>query len=67
LYQTCKKYDLNTKTVMRWIKDEVKIRDSHKGHKHVQFNYTSHYPDVEETLHNEYRKLRRKGLKVKGW
>ena len=52
---------------MRWIKDEVKIRDSHKGHKHVQFNYTSHYPDVEETLHNEYRKLRRKGLKVKGW
>jgi len=64
LYLPCEKYDFNT---MRWIKDEVKISDSHKGRKHVQFDRTSHYPNVEETLHNEYRKLRRKGVKVKGW
>ena len=52
---------------MRWIKDEVKICNSHKGQKCVQFDRTSHYPDVENSLCNEYRKLRRKGLKVKGW
>ena len=61
LYQTCKRYDLNTKTVLRWIK---KISKSQKGHKHVQFKRTSHYPGVEDSLYKEYRSLRQQGLKV---
>ncbi len=27
LYQTCKHFDLNSKTVLRWIKDEENIRE----------------------------------------
>jgi len=37
LYQTCKKFELNSKIILRWIKDERKIKNSRKGHKHVQF------------------------------
>ena len=43
------------------------MKVSHKCHKPVQFDRTSHYPDIEETLHNEHRKLHQKGQKVKGW
>ena len=67
LYQTCKHYGLNTKTVMRWIKDEEKIRQSKKGSKHSEHDRRAMYPDVEERLYSEYRALRKKGLKVKGW
>ena len=67
LYQTCKQFELNTKTVLRWIKDEKKIRDSKKGSKHTKHDRRAKYPDVEERLYREYRDLRRKGLKVKGW
>ena len=31
LYQMSKKFDLNTKTILRWAKDENKIRQSKKG------------------------------------
>jgi len=49
---------------MKWIKEEIKIRNSHKGPQvcAVQLNY----PDVENSLHNEYGKLHQKGLKIKG-
>ena len=30
LYKTCKKFTLNTKAVMRWIKDEEKFKKSKK-------------------------------------
>ena len=38
LYQTCKHFDMNSKTVLRWIKDERKIQASSKGRKRVQFD-----------------------------
>ena len=31
LYKTCQKFDLNSKNVLRWIKDEGKIRESKRG------------------------------------
>ena len=67
LYQTCKQFELNTKTVLRWINDEKKIRDSKKGSKHTKHDRRAKYPDVEKRLYREHRDLRRKGLKVKGW
>ena len=38
LYQTCKNFDLNSKTVLRWIKSERKIRASRIGRKRVEFD-----------------------------
>ena len=67
LYKTSKTFQLNTKTVLRWIKDEKKIRDGKKGSKHIKHDRPAMYPDVEEKLRVEYRELRKKGLKVKGW
>ena len=67
LYKTCKRFSLNTKTVLRWIKDEEKIRSRSKGSKRVKFERKAMYPEMEEKLYTEYKVLRAKGLKVKGW
>ena len=67
LYHTCQRFSLNTKTVLRWIKNQSAIYDSKKGRKRVQFQRTAEHPDIEETLYKEYRGLRQSGLKVKGW
>ena len=67
LYRTCQKFDLNTKTVLRWIKSWKAIHDSKKGRKRVSFDRTAEHPGLEEVLYEEYRKLRQRGLKVKGW
>ena len=64
LYKTCKKFTLNTKTVMRWIKDEEKIKKSKKGTKRVMFIRSAQFPLMEEQLHAEFRQLR---IKIKGW
>ena len=66
-YQMCKKFGLNSRTVLRWIKDERKIKDSKKGRKRVEFNRKSQYPAMETTLYKEYRSLREWGIKIKGW
>ena len=65
LYQTCKTFSMNSKTVLRWIKDEEKIRKSKKGSKRVKFVRSAQYPVLEERLHGEYKELQKKGLKVK--
>ena len=67
LHQTCKKFSLNTKTVLQWIHTEEAIRDSGKGRQRINFKRTAMHPDMEETLYREYRELSKKGLKVKGW
>ena len=67
LYQTCKKFNLNSRTVLRWIKDERKIKDSRKCCKCVEFDRTSQYPAMEVTLYKEYWSLRERGIKIKGW
>jgi len=67
LYQTCKKFELNSKTILRSIKDEWKIKNSRKGRKCVQFEWTSQYPSMEDTLYKEYHSLCKQGIKIKGW
>ena len=64
LYQTCKHYNLNTKTVLRWVKDKEKIKKGKKGSKHVQHQRKPDFPDMEEELVKEYRELRKKGWSV---
>ena len=67
LYHTCQKFDLNMKTALRWIKYQKAIHDSKKGRKRVSFGRTAEYLEMEEVLYEEYRRLRQRGLKVKGW
>lgn len=50
LYRTCQKFDLNTKTVLRWIKSWKAIHDSKKGRKRVSFDRTE---GLEEVLYEE--------------
>ena len=53
LHQTCKKFSLNSKTLL-W-----KMR--------VTFERCPHHPQMEERLHMEYKEMRKKGLKVCQW
>ena len=64
LYQTCKAFNLNSRTVRRWINGEEKIVESKKGSKRIKFSRNAQYPEIEERLHSEYKDLRKKGLKV---
>ena len=67
LYKTSREFSLNTKTILRWVKDEQKIGGSKKGSRRAVFQRSALFPDMEERLYGEYKELRRKGLKVKGW
>ena len=66
LYKTSREFSLNSKTVLRWVKDEQKIWESKKGSRRAFFQRAL-FPDMEEWLYDEYKKQRRKGLKMKGW
>ena len=65
--RTAQHFYIDRKMVQRWVKDEEKIKASRKGAKKVKHDRRAEYPDMEEQLHSEYRELRRRGLKVKGW
>ena len=67
LYQTSKKFSLNTKTILRWAGDEEKIKDAKKGSKHAVHVRRAMYPEMETELYREYKALRKRGLKVKGF
>ena len=56
---------MNTKTVLRWLKDEEKIRGSKKGSKKVKFQRQARFPEMEKRLYLEYRELRKKGMKAR--
>ena len=60
-------YELNTKTVLRWIKQESRIKDASKQSKHLKHQQKAMHPEMEEKLYDEYKKLCKKGLKVKGY
>ena len=64
LYQACKSFKLNSKTVLRWEKDKDKIKAGKKGSKHVQHCRRADYPEMETELYKEYKELRKKGLCV---
>ena len=36
-------------------------------YRRVTFDWQAKFPEMEEKLHKEFRELRRKGIKVKGW
>ena len=63
LYRACQQFSLNSKTVLRWVKDRSVIYNSKKGRKYVQFQRAAEHPDMEEMLYKEYKGLRRRGLK----
>ena len=63
LYQTSTKYLLNTKTLGRRVADESKIQKSAKASKRVKFSSKCQLPEIEQVLHDEYKKLRKKDLK----
>ena len=67
LYQTCKRFTLNSRTVKRWIVDKKSIKESKKGRKRVNFNRKPNHPQMEKQLYESYKELRKKGLKVKRW
>ena len=52
---------------MRWIKDEEKIKKSKKGTKRVMFIRSAQFSLMEVQVHAEFRQLRRRGIKIKGW
>lgn len=66
LYQTSKKFDLNTKTILRWAAEEA-ISKSSKGSKHCVKHWRPDHPEVEAAVMTESKEMRRKGLKVKGY
>ena len=67
LYQTSKKFSLNTETILRWVGDEEKIKDAKKGSKHVVHVRRGMYLEMETEPYREYKALRKRGLKVKGF
>lgn len=67
LYQTAKRFSLNTKTIERWVADVEKIKKSKKASKCVTHARRCQFPDLEEELYREYKKLWKQGFKVKGF
>ena len=65
LYQTCKHFNLNSRTVKRWIDGKKATKESKKGRKRVQFARRPKYAEMEEKLYESYKELRKKGLKMK--
>ena len=65
MYQTTKRFGLNSRTVMRWVRNKKNIRESQKGRKRVAFTRSALFPDMEQKLYDEYKNLRKRGLKVK--
>ena len=63
-YKTAKNFSLNTKNVLRWIKDEQKLRESKKSKTAKTFKGAL-YSEMEAKLYDDYKMLRRKVLKVK--
>ena len=56
LYQTCKKFSQNMRSVQRWVQVETKIRDSKKGSMCVKFQRSAQHPEMEEKLYNKCKK-----------
>ena len=56
LYKTCQHLERN---VLRWLKDEDKIRKNKNGN--------GAFPEMKEQLHQKFRELRRRGVPVESW
>lgn len=58
---------MNTKTKLRWATDEEKLKQAKKGSKRVVTTRKAAFPEMEAELYREYKSLRKRGLKVKGF
>ena len=67
LYKTSKKFELNTKTILCWAAQEKQLTKSSKGSKHCSKARKPDHPEMEAKLMEEFREMRGKGLKVKGY
>ena len=59
--------NMNTKTILRLAASEEKIQKCPKGLRHLPKDRPAMHPEVEAALHAEFREMRQKGLKVKGY
>ena len=67
LYATSKTFDISTKCILRWAKDEIKIIRSSKGSKHAPHPKIGTHCQMEDLLHQEFQTLRQRGMKVKAY
>ena len=63
-YQTGKKYNINHRTLTRWIDQEDQIRKQRAGKRADRGRKPSH-PQLEEILFEEYKELRKQGCSVR--
>ena len=59
LYQTSKRFSLNTKTSLRWAADEEKLKKAKKGSKRTITVRKAAFPEnlMEAALYQEYKSL----------
>ena len=67
LYQTRKKYNLDSKTILRWVKQESELILSRAASKRVKGSRTAILPQLEKELKKDIDAQREKGLRVKRW
>ena len=66
-YQTAKKVGVNPSTLRGWIQNEDKIQSSSRGSRKVGCGRAPFWPDMEDELHRQYRKVVEKRQKVKSY
>ena len=59
MYQTSRRFSLNTKTILRWAGDEEKLKKAKKGSKHTVTERKAAFPEMEAKLYREYKSLRK--------
>lgn len=59
-YKTCKEFGLNTKTLMRMINSETKIKGSPGGARKFGSGRGAFFPEMEKKLHKESNEIRLK-------
>ena len=67
LYRTKNQYNMNTKTILRWVKQERELIISKRGSKRLKGSRKATLPKLEERLIKEIDQQRQKGLRVKRW
>lgn len=67
LLRTTKHFELNSKTVLRWVKQEKTLILSRCKSKRVSGSRKAMWPKLEDRLAKEIEVQRQKGLRVKKW
>lgn len=59
-YRTCQKFAIDKKCLHRWIASKEKLQKGSKGAKRIGSKRRVLWPDVEETLLEEFKEIRQK-------